>query len=83
MEKILKILHFLFSMFVDACLIFGLIVVALYFIWGVTPQTVIEKTGYFFSESWGIVSGHERTPHSAPIVTQKQVDAAKEHIHYR
>lgn len=83
MEKILKFLHFLFSLFVDTCLIFGILVVALYFIWGITPQTVVEKTGYFFSESWKIVSGHEKNPQEVPVVTQKQVDAAKEHIHYR
>ena len=83
MEKILKFLHFLFSLFVDTCLICGILVVALYFIWGITPQTVVEKTGYFFSESWSIISGHEKKSSEVPVVTQKQVDKAKDHVSYK
>ncbi|MBP5344132.1 MAG: hypothetical protein J6Y85_03580 [Alphaproteobacteria bacterium] len=83
MEKILKWLHFLFSFVVDTFLIFGVLVVALYFIWGITPQTIVEKSSYFFSESWKIISGQDKSAQPIPVVTQKQVDEAQEHIHYK
>ena len=83
MQKILRILNLLFNLCIDVCFIFAVLVVALYFIWGITPQTVVEKSAYFFSESWKIVSGQREQTQEVPVVTQKQVEEAKEHVNYR
>ena len=83
MAKILRFFNFLFNLFIDVCVLFAILVVALYFIWGITPQTIVEKSAYFFSESWTILTGQKLESHEAPVVTQKQVDAAKPYINYR
>ena len=83
MQKILRICGLLFNIVIDVIFIFAVLVIALYFIWGITPQTVVEKSAYFFSESWKIVTGQQPPAGEAVPVTQKQVDEAKPHINYR
>ena len=86
MEKILRWMNFLLNCFINTCMIVALIVVVLYFVWGITPQTVVERTSFFFSESWKIITGQSQAsaaePEKPAVVTQAQVEHAREYIHY-
>ena len=83
MEKFLQWINFLFNCFINTCMLFALFIVVLYFVWGVTPQTVIQKGGYFFSESWKIITGQQREEKPFENVSEKQLEEAKGYIHYR
>ena len=82
MEKILRWMNFLLNCFINTCLLFALFIVAMYFIWGVTPQTVVERGGYFFSESWKIITGQSGPEEPVPVVSKKQLNEAEPHIHH-
>jgi hypothetical protein len=84
MEKILRWMNFLLNCFINTCMIVALIIVVLYFVWGITPQTVVERSSFFFSESWKIITGKSgpSEPEKPEVVTQAQVEKARQYIHY-
>ena len=64
-------------------MLFALFIVILYFVWNITPQTVIQRGGYFFSESWKIITGRASNQQQMQVVTPKQVQEAQAYIHHK
>ena len=81
MEKIVKIIKFFINGIIDIVILVGLAIVLLWLLWDVTPQTSITKTAYFFSESWRILSGKQKSTEEFTQVGPNQLAEPQKHIH--
>ena len=81
MSKILRIIKLLIDGLINLGVLVGLAIVLLWLFWGVSPQTSITKTAYFFSESWRLILGRQKNEDEFQQVGKTQVQDAQKHIH--
>lgn len=82
MDIFFKILKLIVTIIVHVVVIGGLIIFLAWAIWDVTPQTSITKTAYFFSESWRLITGQQKSEQTPPQVTRDQLKKSQQHIRY-
>ena len=82
MSKILKIIKILIEVLINLAIFVALAIILLWVFWDVTPQTSVTKTAYFFSESWRLISGHQKPEDEFKQVSEKQLQEPKKHINY-
>ena len=82
MNKIFKIIKFFIEFLINLAIFVALAIVVLWLFWDVTPQTSVTKTAYFFSESWRLISGKQKSDEEFTQVGKKQLEEPQKHIHH-
>ena len=80
MNKILKAIKFFIEFLINLAIFVALAIVVLWLFWDVSPQTSVTKTAYFFSESWRILSGKQKSTEEFTQVGRQQLTESQKHI---
>jgi len=81
MKKLLKIIQTFNTIITDILVLSGIIIILLWIFGGISPQTSISKTAYFFSDLWYAITGKavEKSPNQT--ASSDQLQKASERIH--
>ena len=80
MNKLLKIMHMCGSILTNTLVLGGIIIVLLWILGGIPPQTSISKTAYFFSNAWYLITGAKTDKMESPNVSETSLRKATSHI---